>query len=76
MESVYKVVIDRPYGSIFPPTIVGYVVGEEKAEKLKALTTQKIKIVAGWQTNYKMLPNGEPGVFLCKVCDLLDFEEA
>lgn len=41
MTSVYKVVINTPYNSLTPSVEVGCVVGREKAERLKELTTQK-----------------------------------
>lgn len=74
MESVYKVVVDTPYNSTNPSLTVGYVIGKEKAKKLKFLTIQKLKNVIGWQAKYKVLPNGEPGIFICKVCDLLNLD--
>ena len=73
MASVYKVVINTPYNSLTPSVEVGYVVGRDKAERLKELTTQKIKAIEGWQKAYRQLLNGEPAVYIFLVCDLLEF---
>lgn len=73
MASVYKVVINTPYNSLTPSVEVGCVVGREKAERLKELTTQKIKAIEGWQKAYRKLLNGEPAVHIFLVCDLLEF---
>lgn len=73
MASVYKVVINTPYNSLTPSVEVGCVVGREKAERLKELTTQRIKAIEGWQKSYRELLNGEPAVYVFWVCDLLEF---
>ena len=73
MASVYKVVINAPYNSLNPSVEVGCVVGKERAEQLKKLTTQKIKAIEEWQTSYRALLNGEPAVYVLWVCDLLEF---
>ena len=73
MASVYKVVINTPYNSLTPSVEVGCVVGREKAERLKELTTQKIKATEEWQKTYRELLTGEPAVYVLWVCDLLEF---
>ena len=73
MASVYKVVINVPYNLLTSSVEVGCVIGREKAEQLKELTTQKIKAIEGWQKTYRELLNGEPAVYVLLVCDLLEF---